>query len=143
MLNGDPISIVCQNINYYLGGSKDIWKNSGTNIGVTHLDANSEEEKNNLVEKASSEQKFDDKKLEFFTYESEVALGLENIYSGHANKIYHGQGPVRIVFRKGVKEKVYLNIDGEYFRIYCPEYIKISFNDRICNGQISFLRRIG
>ena len=68
MLNGDPISIVCQNINYYLGGSKDIWKNSGTNIGVTHLDTNSEEEKNNLVEKASSEQKFDDKKLEFFTY---------------------------------------------------------------------------
>ena len=143
ILNGDPISIVCQNINYYLGGSKDIWKNSGSNIGLTHLDNNSEEEKNFLYEKANSEQRFDDKKLEFFTYESEVALGLENIFSGHANKIYHGNGPVRIVFRKGVKDKVYLNIDGEYLRIYNPEYIKIKLDDRICNGQISFLRRFG
>ena len=143
ILNGDPISIVCQNINYYLGGSKDIWKNSGSNIGLTHLENNSEEEKNFLYEKANSEQRFDDKKLEFFTYESEVALGLENICSGHANKIYHGNGPVRIVFRKGVKDKVYLNIDGEYLRIYNPEYIKIKLDDRICNGQISFLRRFG
>lgn len=145
-MNGNPISVVCQNINSYLGGSKNIWRNSGSNIGVTGSGSESdfnEDEKKMLIDSINCSQKFDDKKLEFFIYDTGVQVGLENIYSGHAHKIYHGEGPVRIVFRKNASGKVYLNVDGEYFRIYAPEYIKIVNNTRLSNGQINFLRRSG
>jgi hypothetical protein len=137
---------VCQNINSYLGGSKNIWRNSGNNIGVTGSSNESdfnEEEKKSLINSVNCSQKFDDKQLEFFIYDTGVEVGLENIYSGHAHKIYHGEGPIRIVFRKGSKGKLYVNIDGEYFRIYEPEYIKIVNNINLSNGQINFLRRSG
>ena len=49
----------------------------------------------------NSEQKFDDKKLEFFTFDSEWKVGNSN----NANKIYHGTGPCVIVF-KDTPEKV-------------------------------------
>lgn len=143
VLNGDPVSIVCQNINYYLGGSKDTWKNS-VSFGLTADENISEEEKESFVSSMNSEQRYDDSKLEFLTFESVIKLGLENIYTGNANKIYHGEAPVKIVFRKKVKDKVYLNVDGEYFRVYRPEYIKIEKETGICpSGQLSFLRRGG
>lgn len=34
ILKGDPVSLVCQNINFYMGGTADIWKKSGENIGL-------------------------------------------------------------------------------------------------------------
>ena len=45
------------------------------------------------------EQKLDDRKLEFFTYSNPFNVALEHISTGHANKIYHGPGPVIIIFK--------------------------------------------
>lgn len=44
----------------------------------------------------SAEQKFDDKKLEFFSFDSEWKIGNPN----NANKLYHGSGPFVINFRE-------------------------------------------
>jgi len=46
------------------------------------------------------QQKFDDKKLEFFTYSNAMNVGLEHISPGNANKIYHGSCPVIISFKE-------------------------------------------
>lgn len=33
-LKGDPVSLICQNINFYMGGTHDIWKKSKTKSGL-------------------------------------------------------------------------------------------------------------
>ena len=37
------------------------------------------------------------------------------------------------------KNRIYLNVDGEYFHIVCPISLKIQINKNLCNGQIPFL----
>lgn len=34
LLKGNPVSLVCQNINFYMGGTEDIWKKSGEKLGI-------------------------------------------------------------------------------------------------------------
>lgn len=98
-IHGDPVALVCQNINLYMGGARDIWKHSGDNMGIKTMNS-CDKYRNQLLKMAASEQKFDDKQLEFFTYESEILIGLENLFVGHADKVYHGEGPVKINFVK-------------------------------------------
>jgi len=33
-LKGDPVSLICQNINFYMGGTHDIWKKSQKKTGL-------------------------------------------------------------------------------------------------------------
>ena len=95
-LKGNPVNLICQNINYYMGGTKDIWNNAKNKFAL-----NIKKENNDLLEKLkSSEQKLNDKKLEFLTYSSGFDLGLEKIHSGYANKVYQGSGPFVITFKK-------------------------------------------
>lgn len=49
---------------------------------------------------ASLEQRFDDKMLEVFTFDSGLKTGLENVFKGFAKKIYHGRGPMEVTFWK-------------------------------------------
>ena len=34
VLKGDPITLICQNINFSLGGIEDVWKKAGKNLGL-------------------------------------------------------------------------------------------------------------
>ena len=38
-MKGDPVSLVCQNINHYMGGTKDIWSKSG-GFGLEVMEGN-------------------------------------------------------------------------------------------------------
>jgi diacylglycerol kinase (ATP) len=38
VLKGNPLGIVCQNINYFIGGPPDIWRNSRDNFGLEVLE---------------------------------------------------------------------------------------------------------
>jgi len=49
---------------------------------------------------SNSEQKVNDKKLEFLTYKSGFVMGLEKIVPGNADRIYHGEGPIIINFKE-------------------------------------------
>ena len=110
VVKGEPVNIICQNINFYMGGTKDIWRKSGKSIGLRVVEG--EERKlsrmdTNRIEKklSNSEQSMNDQKLEFFTYSSGFALGCEKLFTGRADKVYHGPGPIMINF-KDTPEKV-------------------------------------
>jgi len=109
-IKGDPVNIICQNINFYMGGTKDIWKKSGNNVGLKVVDGITKKlskvETETLGNKLTfSEQNYNDQKLEFFTYSSGFKLGFEKIFTGRADKVYHGPGPILIKF-KDTPEKV-------------------------------------
>ena len=95
---------------------------------------------------AISEQKFDDKMLEVFTFDNGLKTGLEKVYRGLAKKIYHGRGPMEVKFfdtpkydKNDTKNRIYLNIDGEYFHIVKPLLLRIELNRDYCGGQLHFL----
>ena len=149
VIRGEPCSIVCQNINLYMAGVKDIWKNGKENMSIKLLNGTKEDEKiyeEKFKRMANQEQKLDDKQLEFFTFDSGMKTGLEKVIGGLAKKIYHGRGPILMKFKEtpalheeDKKNRIYLNVDGEYFHIVCPISLKIQINKNLCNGQIPFL----
>ncbi len=36
VLKGDPVSLLCLNINYYMGGTNNIWEKSKLNFGLEY-----------------------------------------------------------------------------------------------------------
>ena len=144
-LKGDPVSIVCQNINFYMGGTANIWEKSGKSIGV-EMDMKEEKKLRQSIGVGNT-QAFNDKKLEFFTYENGITIGMEKVITGLADKIYSGDGPILINFKDtpGYSEKdkfnrIFMNIDGEYYNIIKPISLRIRNNTKIFNGQIPFLK---
>jgi hypothetical protein len=51
----------------------------------------------------NAEQKLNDKKLEFFTYDSHINLAIDKFDPNKANKIYHGPAPIIIKFKETPK----------------------------------------
>lgn len=94
-----------------MGGVSNIWSNS-KKLGVELYNPQSngdikidektkkEEEKKIFEELIKAEQSFGDGKLEFFGFNSGISFGLEKIFSGFANKIYQGSGPILIKFKE-------------------------------------------
>jgi diacylglycerol kinase (ATP) len=108
VLKGDPVSIVCQNIHYYMGGTRDIWKKSGSQLGIEYFEKNNNKEmllKKQMENIITAEQSYNDGKLEFFTYSSGLKLGFEKISTGQADKVHQGVGPYLLKF-KPTPEKV-------------------------------------
>ena len=92
-MKGNPVNLICQNINFYMGGTKDIWKKSESNVALDKDNASY------LRKVKSWNQSFNDGKLEFFSYSSGFDLGLEKIKTGNANKVHQGKGPFLITFK--------------------------------------------
>jgi hypothetical protein len=125
ILKGDPVSVVFQNINFYLGGTKDIWEKSGSQFGLEMVSVDKKKknyqvrEDSNLSEKLENvQQSICDQKLEVFSYSSGLKVGLEKISTGQADKIHHGGGPFIVKF-KNMK-----NVLSLLFRIAWKEKIK-------------------
>lgn len=149
VLKGEPASIICQNINLYMAGVENIWKNSKDSLAIEVMNPKKEKEKeykDKLTKMARSEQKLDDHQLEFFTYSNGLTTGLETMISGLANKLYHGRGPVLMKFTNTFElnnddkyHRIYLNVDGEYFNIVKPVTLRIQLNRNLCGGSLPFL----
>ena len=77
----------------------------------------------------NSEQRFDDKKLEFFTFDSDWNFTNAKM----ANKLYHGNGPFIINFKE-TPLKVYLN----FLNIYIF-YFFINKNSQVTINLIEFI----
>ena len=145
ILKGNPVDIICQNIDFYMGGTQNIWDKS-SDIGITKDDTSSKQYKKQVLE-SFQKQAFDDKKIEFFTYEHGIELGLEKVARGIAKRVYQGSGPVFLEFKKNPDEtekialqKVYLNCDGEFYHLVNPMNISVRLNTNICDGQINILK---
>ena len=150
VLKGTPCSIVFQNIVNYMSGIRDIWGEGKKRLSVEVKKGASLEYQNKYQNKlcnmANCEQRFDDKKLEVFTFDSGFKTGLEQVIRGYAKKIYHGRGPIEIKFvqtekyNKNDKEnRIYFNLDGEFFHIVKPILLRIELNRAYCDGQLPFL----
>lgn len=154
VLKGDPVNLVCQNINYYMGGTADIWLKSTNSLGVEIVHSKNTKEDQEIewkktIEKIGVEkqQSFNDQKLEFFTYDNGLTVGMEKVVTGLADKVYSGAGPILIKFKDTPSytendrtNRIYLNVDGEFFHIVKPISLRIRLNTKIMNGQIPFLR---
>jgi len=115
-----------QNINVF-NGSENLWKNIGEKFGLESYEETMKEKnyKKDAVLKLkeemfftevfkTSDQKFDDKKLEYFTFDSEWKIGNPN----NAYKIYHGSGPCVINFRETPAKVINKSLDNN-----CLNYI--------------------
>ena len=131
-----------------MGGTQNIWDKT-SHIGITQEDATKKQYKEYKKEVLESfkKQAFDDKKIEFFTYEHGIELGLERVTRGMAKRVYQGSGPVFLEFKKNPDEtekvalrKVYLNCDGEFYHLQNPIQISVRLNTNICEGQINILK---
>ena len=148
VLKGNPVNIICQNIDFYMGGTQNIWDKS-SHIGITQEEITKKEYKEYKKEVLEHFQKqaLDDKKIEFFTYEHGIELGLERVARGIAKRVYQGSGPVFLKFKKNpddtekiALQKVYLNCDGEFYHLQNPTYVSVRLNTNICDGQINILK---
>ena len=99
-----------------------------------------------LTNMAVEKQKYDDKQLEIFTFDNGACFGFEKMIGGLIKKIYHGRGPIEIKFletpnymEKKKKNRIYFNLDGEYFHIVKPILLKIELNRDYLDGQLPFL----
>ena len=97
--------------------------------------------------KERTEQKYNDKKLEFFTFDSPIKMGMENVFGGNAKRLYQGNGPWLLKFKDDINlekslSNLYLNIDGEYYHLIKPKQIEIYLDSDICDGQINFLKHM-
>ena len=150
VLKGNPVSLVCQNIDFYMGGTRDIWGKT-SHLGIHQEEsskADYQEYKRQVVDNFKK-QAFDDKQIEFFTFENGIEFGLERVARGLAKRVYQGPGPVYLEFKKDPDEtekvaltKVYINCDGEFYHLQNPKEICVRLNESICNGQINILRNI-
>ena len=149
ILKGNPVVIVGQNINFYMGGTEHIWGNTNQ-VGIQACGLKRAEKKqfeSDLLQKLNKDQLSDDRKIEFITYNHGMDMGLDRVARGNAKKIHQGSGPFVFTFKKILSKaqkkklnKVYINIDGEFYHLVQPKQIVISLNDKICNGQIKFLK---
>ena len=151
IMKGEPASIICQNINMYMAGVVDIWKESKerTNLEVINTE-HQKEYKYKLKQMSSGEQRLDDHQLEFFTYSNGLVTGMERMIRGLADKLYHGRGPIVMKFKQmnnninsdnDKYHRIYLNVDGEYFQLVKPVQMRIQLARELCNGSIPFLKR--
>ena len=149
VIEGEPCSIIFQNIINYMSGVNDMWGKGKEHLAISVKDNDKEVAKKytkKLKEMADEKQKFDDKKLEVITFDNGFKTGIEKVIGGFAKKIYHGRGPMEIKFLdtpKFIEEdktnRIYLNLDGEYFHIVKPIIMRIELNKDICQGQLPFL----
>lgn len=149
ILKDNPVDMICQNIDFYMGGTRNIWSNS-SHIAIKIIDLEGDDYKkykNEILNQYNSEQKYDDKIIEFFTYGSGLKLAMERYRSGFAQKLYQGKGPFILKFKSEPNDeeieylnKIYLNVDGEFFHVKQPESLIIRLNTKICNGQINILK---
>ena len=84
-----------------MGGTRNIWDKT-SHIGIQQEELSKEqyrEYKRQVIDNWQK-QAFDDKKIEFFTFEHGIEMGLERVARGLAKRVYQGPGPIFLEFKK-------------------------------------------
>ncbi|CAD8047263.1 unnamed protein product [Paramecium sonneborni] len=112
ILSGDPITLLCLNIQSYSGGAGAIWDNCRGKVAV--------KEGTQKLQDKFVPQDFGDGKIEFVGFNSMIGMANERFIHGNAVRIAQGEGPFLISFKKNVSP--YFQIDGEYFQAVNPTF---------------------
>lgn len=157
VLKGEPIGFVCQNIKYFFNGEQTSWNDCVNGYGIETFDPTIDRKDKAAYElKKEKDKKFFDgafkqscqsvcdQKLEFYTYSS-----ISDMQGKKKKKIYHGSGPFLLKFKAtpiynacDKFNRVYLNIDGEYYYIMKPNEMRVRLNKTINNGKVKFLQNV-
>ncbi len=127
----DNENLLAMNINSFMGGIVDVWKNAKVN---PHLQG-----------EKFTDQSHSDGKLEFLSFSGAISLGFEKTSGGNGFKVHQGTGPFELCFRKypaEEKHRTYLQIDGEFIRYTHPSRLVIRKSTLSVTGQIRVLRRV-
>lgn len=140
------VSICILNIPSFAGGA-DVWKSSANRLG---LELPQEQVNAQMWRKVqaclpgSVEQDFGDGRLEVVTFQSIIEIGASNIRKGLEKifptsmiptgwRIYRGGGQFELKFREDLdpKQRIYFQVDGEYYVGYKMKGIVVSPDTRI------------
>jgi diacylglycerol kinase (ATP) len=136
-LGGNPVSLICTNINSMMGGQHNMWENGRKNtLGLSGLNGKPMSKKEMTF---NDQSQHDDGILEFMTIPSVCMLSL-----GKPNRIAQDKGPFTIHFNeptaKGGVISTYFQIDGEYYKVVNPEKVTIKLSDQF--GSIRLLKHV-
>ena len=131
-LRNNPVSFYCLNLPDIMNGNINLWAGGRNRTGL-------ETENGVRIEDPvfKTQPKFNDGKLEFATFDS-LLLYILNI----SNSIAQEGGPFEIDFKNEEEEEVrtFLNIDGEFYKVYNIDKINISKGESLCsNGCLRIL----
>lgn len=120
----NPSVFVALNCKTYGGGDHQIWERATTSKHYTNKYGNRE----------FRPQSTGDGLLEFLVFPYSISLALEQtrLTDGQGRRLYQGPGPFKLDLRKpyaSTKERVYMEIDGEYFYVIDPVSVTISLAD--------------
>lgn len=145
-IQGNPASLLCLNINSYMGGASDVWNECRgfllfVNIYLYNFVGKVGIEKESKINFET--QNFSDGKLEFLTFSSSLKLAEERFFKGQAKQVAQGSGPFLLNFKKSENSdlplKTFFQIDGEYYEIVSPNVCTINKCSELPNGKIKVL----
>uniref|UniRef100_A0A0G4GAF9 Diacylglycerol kinase n=1 Tax=Chromera velia CCMP2878 TaxID=1169474 RepID=A0A0G4GAF9_9ALVE len=120
-----PVSLVAINIGSMMGGC-DVWRNAGRKVNLKNVD------KATVEKLKSSPQNMGDKQLEFITFPSGSAFGMEQVFPGQGYRVHQGPGPWELTFRRDLGDtRVYIQIDGEFYQLDHPDRILLRHDKQV------------
>ena len=135
-LRGNPVSLVCTNINSMMGGQTNVWKSGrGKPSGLVGPTGRTLTQQELKLKDTSSH---DDDKLEFGIMASTLHLGL-----GKGLRLAQEKGPFNIYFKQPVNNRpleTYMQIDGEFYKLVNPHHIEITLSPQF--GHLKVLKNI-
>ncbi|KAK1444746.1 diacylglycerol kinase like protein [Babesia gibsoni] len=115
-----PVSstLIALNIPSYSAGINAFEKTS--RVGLTNLSQEEMTRLNNVS------QEMGDGQLEFIAYKNAAQIAFDYCGAGLARRIHAGHGPWKIIFKElHPREKVYFQVDGEFFVMHQPKEVVI------------------
>jgi diacylglycerol kinase (ATP) len=128
----NPSVFLAMNCRTYGGGDNYIWDKAKPSQHSRLRGRNSD----------FTEQSTGDGLLEFLVFPYSVSLALEQVKltNGQAQRLYQGRGPFKLDLRPPhASDRVYMEIDGEFFYVTQPESVMISLADVSREQQLRVL----
>ena len=72
-----------------------------------------------------------------------MSLAQERFFKGRAERVGQGSGPFILKFKNVEKDQnpvfTYFQIDGEFYQVVAPKYVKINLSKALPRGKIKVL----
>ena len=117
----NPVSFYCLNLPDIMNGNINLYNGGKDSIGIQNFDGKRADKKVFKHKPA-----FDDGKLEFATFDSLLYYILNK-----SNSLYQSGGPFQLDFVEEQDIRTFLNIDGEFYKIFNVRKIFIKKGDSL------------
>ena len=129
-LRGKPVSLICTNIDSYMGGRANPWAKRKKKTGLESADGTT------ILNDFSGVQRYDDGLLEFCAIYSVFGMATQQFI-----RVAQAEGPFVLKFRDTPGLETFLNIDGEYFRLLQPDRLVVKLCSALQDGRLKALMR--